>query len=156
MGLLLLTRMESSILENDEVIATLERLKQQAKTIEEEVRQSDVVMEEVLQVSAVYRGLAEACSRIYFALEQVSQVHFLYQLSLRFFLEAFRGLLLRNANLEGVEDREERLTILTRDLFSTIFRRVGRGLLHEDQLMFALRQASNPPPPPLPTSLDNV
>lgn len=42
-------------------------------------------MAEVEAVSGQYEGLAVACSQLYFALEALRDVHFLYHFSLRFF-----------------------------------------------------------------------
>lgn len=43
------------------------------------------VMSEVEAVSQQYEGLAVSCSQLYFALETLREVHFLYHFSLRFF-----------------------------------------------------------------------
>lgn len=43
------------------------------------------VMSEVEAVSGLYDGLAVSCSQLYFALETLKDVHFLYHFSLRFF-----------------------------------------------------------------------
>lgn len=43
------------------------------------------VMLEVEAVSGQYESLAVACSQLYFALETLRDVHFLYHFSLRFF-----------------------------------------------------------------------
>jgi len=85
--------------------------------------------------------MAVACSRIYFAMESLAQVHFLYQLSLRFFLDIFYELLNNNTNLEGVKEPSERLSILIRDLFQLVFKRVSRTLLHDDYITFGLQIA---------------
>lgn len=42
-------------------------------------------MAEVEAVSGQYEGLAVSCSHLYFALETLRDVHFLYHFSLRFF-----------------------------------------------------------------------
>lgn len=43
--------------------------------------------------------------------------------------------------LEGITEPNERLEILLNDLFRTVYRRVSRGLLHEDHLTFSLHLA---------------
>ena len=45
------------------------------------------------------------------------QVYFLYQYSLRFFLDIFQVVLSGNPNLRGMVDYGKRLGIITRDLF---------------------------------------
>jgi dynein heavy chain 1 len=83
-------------------------------------------MEDIRRISEVYNQLAVSSSRIYFTLEQMPQIHFLYQFSLNYFLEVFYSILQNNKNLAGLSDTNARLEILTKDLFASIFRRVSR------------------------------
>eukprot|EP01088_Endostelium_zonatum_P017115 TRINITY_DN4896_c0_g2_i4.p1 TRINITY_DN4896_c0_g2~~TRINITY_DN4896_c0_g2_i4.p1 ORF type:complete len:1566 (-),score=517.57 TRINITY_DN4896_c0_g2_i4:241-4938(-) len=129
----------SNILEDDHVISTLEKLKNEAEQVMSKMKETDVVMNEITQVSAAYVPMAQASSSIYFALEQTALVHFLYQFSLRSFLRIFNQTLHNNPHLEGVKDYNDRIAILMMDIFSFTFRQVARALLHEDQLTFALR-----------------
>ena len=46
-----------------------------------------------------------------------SQIHFLYQYSLKFFLDIFESVLNENPHLKDVKDPAVRLKILTEDLF---------------------------------------
>ena len=45
------------------------------------------------------------------------QVHFLYQFSLKFFLEIFQVVLSQNPNLKGITDYSQRLHTITTDMF---------------------------------------
>ena len=75
-------------------------------------------MAEVNAVSMQYEPLASSCSSIYFTLEALQQVHFLYQYSLQFFLEIFHASTSNNPNLaEGSKDYTQRLCRITTDLF---------------------------------------
>ncbi len=132
---------QGNLLDDDKIIATLEKLKGEAADIMQKVAEAESVMEEINRVSDLYRTMGTACSRIYFALEQLDHVHFLYRFSLKFFLDIFHGILYNNPNMASVKDPVARLEILTSDLFKTVYRRVARGLLHEDHITFALRLA---------------
>lgn len=136
-----LSESQGNILDDDKVMSTLENIKREAAEIHLQVEQTDKVMEEIRIVSEVYRPIALASSHIYFTLEQMSQVHFLYQFSLKFFLDVFYAVLNDNPHLSGVSDEKERLTILIRDLFALVYKRVARSLLHDHRLAFALRLA---------------
>ena len=50
----------------------------------------------------------------------LSQVHFLYQYSLQFFLDIFQSVLVSNPHLKGVADYFKRLTTITQDLFQVL------------------------------------
>lgn len=74
-------------------------------------------MMEVEEVSEQYRTLATACSSIYFTLEGLNSVHFLYQYALQFFLEIFQSILYDNEKLKDQKDPGIRLNVLTECLF---------------------------------------
>ncbi|KAJ3389103.1 hypothetical protein HDU92_001163 [Lobulomyces angularis] len=132
---------KGNILEDDNIITTLETLKREASEISSKVEETDVIMEEVEQVTATYTPLSQACSFVYFTMEQLGYLHHFYQFSLEFFLEIFQFILHDNPNLKNVTDFAERLKILVTDLFNVSFSRSSRALLHEDHLTFALRLA---------------
>lgn len=59
----------------------------------------------------------QACSNIYFTLDALHQIHFLYQYSLHFFLDVFTDVLSNNPNIKDQTDYSRRLSIITNDLF---------------------------------------
>eukprot|EP01091_Cochliopodium_minus_P010435 TRINITY_DN2760_c1_g1_i1.p1 TRINITY_DN2760_c1_g1~~TRINITY_DN2760_c1_g1_i1.p1 ORF type:complete len:4604 (+),score=1553.39 TRINITY_DN2760_c1_g1_i1:76-13887(+) len=128
-----------SILEDDLVMKTLETLKNDSNLVEKRIEESKGVMEELSRTSVIYEPLAHACSSIYFAIEQLSSVHFLYQYSLKFFLDLFYSVLSKNSNLEGVKDEKKRIQILTNDIFNITYDRVQRSLFNEHKLTLALK-----------------
>ncbi|TPX59802.1 hypothetical protein PhCBS80983_g02245 [Powellomyces hirtus] len=129
---------KGNILDDDNIISTLETLKQDAAEVTRKVEETDLVMQEVESVTALYTPLAQSCSAIFFVMEQLSTLHRFYQFSLNFFLEIFQHILHGNANLKTVRDPGQRLKLLERDLFYVSFRRISRALLHEDQLTLAI------------------
>ncbi|TDL28876.1 dynein heavy chain protein 1 [Rickenella mellea] len=127
-----------NILDDDKVIDTLETLKREAAEITRKVEETDVVMREVEQVTAEYLPLAQACSSVFFILEQLNLVNHFYQFSLRFFLDIFDYVLHHNPNLKGVVDHHRRREILFNDLFLVVYKRTSRALLHRDHVMLAM------------------
>lgn len=63
-----LSNVQGSILESESVISTLEKLKTEASKITEEMKKSDTIMQEVETVTNGYKPIAEAASKVYFAL----------------------------------------------------------------------------------------
>ncbi|KAJ3090057.1 hypothetical protein HK102_004799, partial [Quaeritorhiza haematococci] len=133
-----LNESRGNILEDDNVIATLETLKQEAAEVTRKVEETDVVMKEVETVTTMYTPLAHACSSIFFVMEQLSLLHHFYQFSLDFFIEIFQYILHDNPVLKGITDYNERLQVLLQELFRTSFARASQALLHEDYITFAL------------------
>lgn len=126
------------ILDDDSVITTLETLKHEAAEISKKVEETDKVMTEIEVVSQQYLPLAQACSSIYFTMDSLNQVHFLYQYSLQFFLEIFHAVLYNATRLQGVTDYAARLSIITTNLFQMAYNRIARGMLHQDHISFAV------------------
>lgn len=127
-----------NILDDDKVINTLETLKKEAADITRKVEETDVVMREVEQVTAEYLPIAQACSSVFFILEQLNLVNHFYQFSLSFFLDIFDYVLHHNPNLQGVTEHIRRRQILFDDLFLVVFKRTSRALLHQDHAMLAM------------------
>jgi len=132
-----LNEAKGSILEDEKVIGTLETLKSEAAEIQQKVEETDVVMAEVESVTNIYRPLSVQCSGIFFAMETLNQIHYLYQYSLQFFLDMFESVVKSNVNLNNVTGTTERLKIITTDLFTVAFTRIGRGMFEEDRLILA-------------------
>jgi dynein heavy chain 1 len=129
---------KGKILNDDSVITTLETLKQEAEDISKKVEETDRVIAEIETVSQQYLPLSQACSNIYFTMDSLNQIHFLYQYSLKMFLDIFTSVLTKNAKLSGISDYVQRLQHITNDLFSVCYERVARGMLHNDRLTFSL------------------
>ncbi|OCF56381.1 dynein heavy chain 1, cytosolic [Kwoniella mangroviensis CBS 10435] len=132
-----LNESSGSILDDDKVIETLEVLKREAAEVTRKVEDTEVVMREVEAVTGEYLPLAQACSGIYFTLEQLATINHFYQFSLNYFLEIFDYILLQNPNLKGTNDLQSRKAILLKDLFLVAFQRTSRSLLHTDYLVLA-------------------
>jgi len=127
-----------NILDDDKVIDTLETLKREAAEITRKVEETDIVMKEVEQVTTEYLPIAQACSSVFFVLEQSNLVNHFYQFSLQFFLDIFDYVLHHNPNLKNVADHHRRREILLNDLFLVAYRRTSRALLYRDHLMLAV------------------
>ncbi|XP_057661058.1 dynein heavy chain, cytoplasmic isoform X2 [Diorhabda carinulata] len=129
---------KGKILDDDSVITTLETLKQEAAEIGQKVEETDKVISEIEAVSQQYLPLSQACSNTYFTMDSLNQVHFLYQYSLKMFLDVFATVLHNNIQLDGISDYQARLNVITSNLYSVVYERVARGMLHNDRLTFAI------------------
>ncbi|XP_078728003.1 cytoplasmic dynein 1 heavy chain 1-like isoform X1 [Lampetra fluviatilis] len=133
-----LNEVKGRILDDDTIITTLENLKREAAEVTRKVEETDVVMAEVEAVSQLYLPLSKACSSIYFTMESLNQIHFLYQYSLQLYLDIYHAVLYENPRLQGVRDHTARLDTITKDLFQVVYSRVSRGMLHQDHVSLAV------------------
>ncbi len=139
-----LNGVKGNILENETVLASLEKLKKEAAEVTQKMLESEHVMEEITTVSNIYRPFATACSSIYFSLEKLADVHYLYQFSLPFFLQIVDQLLFPtvvSATLRDEKDHMKRLRHLTSTLFQSSYEKVSRAMLQKDHAGYALRLA---------------
>jgi len=120
------------------VLNTLVTLKKEAAEITQKVQETESMMQEVEEVTIQYTPLAQACSSVFFVMEQMNLLHHFYQFSLEYFYEIFQFILHENPNLKDVTEAPQRLEILQRDLFNVSFKRVSRSLLHEDYVTYAI------------------
>ncbi len=84
-----LNEAKGRILDDNTVISTLETLKQEAAEVSRKVDETEEVMVEIEKTSRMYSPLSVASSSIYFTMDSLHQIHFLYQFSLQFFLDIF-------------------------------------------------------------------
>jgi dynein heavy chain 1 len=133
-----LNESSENILDDDKIIDTLETLKREVAEITRKVEETDVVMKEVEQVTAEYLPLAQACSSVFFILEQLNLVNHFYQFSLCFSLDIFDYVLHHNPNLKNVADHHRRRQILINDLFLVVYKPTSRALLFRDHVMLAV------------------
>ncbi|CAC9696072.1 dynein heavy chain, putative [Plasmodium sp. DRC-Itaito] len=140
--LLELSNVKGNILDDDNVISTMEKLKVQGAEASKEVNIAEEVMVEVENVSNQYLFLAQGSARIYFILQHLCNINFLYQYDLNFFFNIMKDMFNNDHLLSIVKKKDhykERLKVLEDLLFSLTYNRVARGLLQEDRYVFGLQ-----------------
>lgn len=146
-----ISQVQGAILDDDSVIKTLEKIKAEAQQLTEEVTSTKSVMEEVKSISNTYVPLASAMATVYFSLESLSEINFLYKYSLQFFLDILSRVLKKSASEITTEEvaamtanqiqMNKRIKHLKDMFFAEVSRRTLRGLKYEDKLLFAVRLA---------------
>jgi dynein heavy chain 1 len=97
-----LNNAKGEILDNDELIQTLESLKAEAKHIATEMAKTDETLAEIEQVSNEYTSLATMTTRVFFTLDSLSQIHYLYQYSLGHFMDIVYSVLKSNPAIQAI------------------------------------------------------
>lgn len=116
-----LNESRGNILDDDNVIGTLETLKTEAAEVSRKMLETDGVMGEVETITKQYQRIAQACSSVFAVLEQLHHLNHFYQFSLQYFLDIFHSVLHNNKRLEAEKDYNSRVEIILRDLFITAF-----------------------------------
>ncbi len=134
-----LSAVQGNILDDDRVLRVLETLKAEAAEVGKDVASTQEVMAELKATSDVYEPLALAVTQIYFLLERLAEVHFLYQFPIQYLLSILGHVIATHPPPKAAAKPQERLDTLKTAFFAEVCRRVSKGLLQEDQLAFAVR-----------------
>jgi hypothetical protein len=129
-----------------------------------QIANTDAVMAEISLVSNQFAPFATTCSRTFFSVQQLPQLHFLYQVSLSSFLHlvdevlgvlpavggpaagagagsSVSGVGTSTVSLFGSADPSDAPEVpgLIKRVVQQVFAHVGPGLLHEHKLVLAMR-----------------
>ena len=132
-----LRSLEGNILDNDSVMHNLEKLKNESQTVTMQIQQTEEVMESIKKSSLIYQPLSHACARLYFLIESLHKLHFLYHYNLQFFLTILHDVLRNTPQSSRLP--KDRMQLYCIQLYRTVFARVSRGLTHLDARVLALR-----------------
>ncbi|EAW13048.1 dynein heavy chain [Aspergillus clavatus NRRL 1] len=142
-----LNESRGNILDDDNVIETLETLKKEAAEISKKMVETEGVMNEVENITQNYSIIARSCSAVFAVLEQLHHINHFYQFSLQYFVDIFHSVLYQNKRLAQEKDHSARVQIILRDLFITAFQRTSLGLIQKDRITLAMLLAQAAPYP---------
>jgi dynein heavy chain 1 len=120
-----------NILDDENVMNTLEALKTEATDIQSKIEAADEVLEEIEHVTSLYRSLAGKLSAIFFCIDQLHQIEGHYVFSLEFFLDIF------DKQLEVFRPTLS-LDAMENILFTHYYNEISISLRQKDLPVFAL------------------
>ncbi|XP_041658498.1 cytoplasmic dynein 2 heavy chain 1 isoform X2 [Cheilinus undulatus] len=126
---------QGNILENRELIDSLNQTKASSALIQESLLESHRLQASLDQERDAYLPLAESASKMYFVITDLSRINNMYRFSLASFLRLFQRAL--QAKKEA-ENTETRIAALETSLKYMVYEYVCRSLFKADQLMFAV------------------
>uniref|UniRef100_A0A8K9V8W4 Dynein heavy chain ATP-binding dynein motor region domain-containing protein n=1 Tax=Oncorhynchus mykiss TaxID=8022 RepID=A0A8K9V8W4_ONCMY len=126
---------QGNILENKELIDSLNQTKSSSALIQDSLRESHRLQASLDQERDAYLPLAESASKMYFVITDLSRINNMYRFSLASFLRLFQRAL---QSKKEAETTEARIAALEASLKSMVYDYVCRSLFKADQLMFAM------------------
>ncbi|KAF2682234.1 cytoplasmic dynein-like protein 1 heavy chain 1 [Lentithecium fluviatile CBS 122367] len=132
-----LNESQGNILDDDNVIKTLETLKKEAAEISQKVASTAGVMKEVDDITREYTVVARSCSAVFAVLEQLHHLNHFYQFSLQYFTQIFETVL-RKVRDSGITGHAARIDQIITDLFVDAYRRTSLSLLQKDRVTLAM------------------
>ena len=135
----LLANAGADILEDEELIITLQKSKVTSTNVKARVQESEKVAEEVSDARNVYRPVAIRGSVMYFCVSALAQLDAMYQYSLSYYAVLYRQRIVQSMKSDNVD---ERIQILIKDITVRIYQNICRGLFDRHRLLFSFRIAA--------------
>jgi dynein heavy chain 2 len=134
-----LAQSKGSLLDNKELIESLNQLKTQAQSIEDALQKSKQLSVDLDAKREVYRPLAAKGSAAFFLIKDLRNLSHMYQFSLTMFLSLFRRAL---AEGEGdTSDAAYKIQNLSQRLVALVVQSVSRALFKDDRVTFGVHMA---------------
>nr|XP_015200901.1 PREDICTED: dynein heavy chain 6, axonemal [Lepisosteus oculatus] len=130
----LLFTSEGNILDNEELIKTLQESKVTSAAIKTRLDEAEATEVKINAAREKYRPVATRGSVMYFVIASLSEIDPMYQFSLKYFKQLF------NMTIETSEksnDLGERLTILLEQTLLTMYTNISRGLFEQHKLIYS-------------------
>uniref|UniRef100_A0A9J7YQK8 Cytoplasmic dynein 2 heavy chain 1 n=1 Tax=Cyprinus carpio carpio TaxID=630221 RepID=A0A9J7YQK8_CYPCA len=126
---------QGNILENKELIESLNQTKASSALIQQSLTESHRLQTSLDQERDAYLPLAETASKMYFVITDLSKINNMYRFSLASFLRLFHRALQTEQESESTDVR---ISTLESRLKNMVYEYICRSLFKADQLMFAL------------------
>ena len=136
----LLESSESSFLDDEVLINTLNKSKAKSSEIKTRVVESAKTEKGLNDARAIYLPVAKRGALIYFTLVSLEQLSYMYQYSMSYFEDVFNGCIL---NLEKESDLQNHLLHLIHNITWTFYQNVSKGLFEEHKKLFAFLLCCN-------------
>uniref|UniRef100_A0A8C5LU47 Dynein axonemal heavy chain 6 n=1 Tax=Leptobrachium leishanense TaxID=445787 RepID=A0A8C5LU47_9ANUR len=130
----LLFTSEGNILDNEELINTLQESKITSSAIKNRLKEAEITEEKINTAREKYRTVATQGSVIYFVIASLSEIDPMYQFSLKYFKQLF------NVTIEAAEksnDLDVRLMTLQSQTLLASYTNVSRGLFEQHKLIYS-------------------
>ena len=125
---------EGNILDNEELVNTLNDSKTTSQAISRRLEEAEKTEANISTAREKYRPVAAKGSIMYFVVADLGLIDPMYQFSLRYFTQLFNTTI---ENSTKSSDLEKRLEILLRETTIAVYTNISRGLFEKDKLVFS-------------------
>lgn len=136
-----LANAKGNILENKELLESLNKTKESSATIEKSLEESIKLTESLDKEREAFLPLAETGSKLYFVISCLDSINNMYKFSLNSYLNIFQKSLKKadkSLKSEKYERPEDKIIGLKQILIAMVYNYVSRSLFKADRMMFAM------------------
>ncbi|KAJ8943600.1 hypothetical protein NQ318_006602 [Aromia moschata] len=132
--LYLLYHSEGNILDDEELIETLNESKETSTIIEARLEETEATEEKISIAREKYRSVATRGSILYFVVAQLAEIDPMYQYSLKYFNQVFCNVI---DTSEKNPDLAVRLNTLFGEITLAVYTNISRGLFERHKLVYS-------------------
>lgn len=130
----LLFTSEGNILDDEELIETLNESKETSEIIAARLSEGEITEQKISEARDKYRSVATRGSVLYFVIAQLAEIDPMYQYSLKYFNQLFNTVI---EDSEKSNDLSLRLKALIEEITLFVFTNVSRGLFERHKLVYS-------------------
>lgn len=131
-----LNQSKGNILENDELITTLERVKAEAILVEGKLQRNQDLMEKLATFITSYSTFGYHCSSLYSMMKKLSRLHWFYELPLWLFVGCLEAVLVPEQAIES--DVATRVKSLSWRLYQKVYSTFSAYLTKDYKMVLAI------------------
>ena len=130
-----LANSEGNLLDNKQLVDSLNNTKAQSIEIEKALKDSQKFQQSLDTQRSVYRSFSAVGANLFMVIEDLVKINNMYQFSLASFIEMFKRAL---ESKPTASSTDEKLKLLTDTLIKLVFFEIGRSLFKDDRLTYGL------------------